>query len=199
MLNQRRCENCKKPMGADLGLFCATCSKEAAPAVKMAVVPFRFLEDVATLVGDVGLLPHVRDAVRGMSFPVSAETIDRIFKSANVCGAEYARLARDETPAENPTAEPLPVADPPLSLRHVGAVELHNAFLWDCPHCGSENVQRSVTIHAPAAPKEEPSFDDDDDDDDDDLGVMMTFPNFVRCRDCRQRYRAANLCIGDPE
>lgn len=78
------------------------------------------------------------------------------------------------------------------SLSHIGSVELHNAYMWDCPHCGSENFQRAISFRPTAEDALEYGVDLSDSDE----CFLMTTPNYVSCRECKQRFKAASALQG---
>ncbi len=85
---------------------------------------------------------------------------------------------------------------PKITLDHVGSVELHDAFMWDCPHCGRENWQRAITYRPTPQDAVKLGIDPTDAVD----GVMITLPNYVMCGDpeCGQRF-AATSAFNDGE
>jgi hypothetical protein len=65
-------------------------------------------------------------------------------------------------------------------------VELHSAFMWDCPDCGRENFTRAMTLELPpedlAEIKDEEGFPAEVD------GVFLAAPDKVTCQFCRRAF-----------
>lgn len=79
-----------------------------------------------------------------------------------------------------------------LSLDHIGAVELHSAFMWDCPHCGTENFQRSISYRMTEEDMARVGISPEEVEENGINAMAMTIPNFVSCRDCKNRFRACD-------
>jgi len=66
-------------------------------------------------------------------------------------------------------------------------VELSPAYMWDCPNCGRENFQRSITLamsdedrlHMGLGPEES--------------GCWQSYPDTVICRFCEQQYKTKHV------
>jgi len=66
-------------------------------------------------------------------------------------------------------------------------VELHQAFMWDCPHCGVENFQRGVTIHMTDEELLESGIEASDFES---WRTATTAPCKVKCHDCERQFKA---------
>ena len=76
-------------------------------------------------------------------------------------------------------------------------VELHAAWMWDCPHCGTENFQRSVAVHMTDEELAESGCPPEDFEQ---FRYAHTSPCTVKCRECGKRFKAANaLSADEPE
>lgn len=73
-------------------------------------------------------------------------------------------------------------------------VELHMAFMWDCPHCGTENFQRAITLRMS---DEELRESDCPPEDFEKFRTAHTMPCNVKCRDCGKRFKAAEASDED--
>lgn len=69
-------------------------------------------------------------------------------------------------------------------------VELIPAFMWDCPECGIENFQRSISVSV------DPGELGIDDAPENATVSVMTTPETVKCRDCKTRFEV--LAFGEP-
>lgn len=76
-------------------------------------------------------------------------------------------------------------------------VELHMAFMWDCPGCGSENFERSLAVEKEQLSEsdreeivEQFGFDSCDDLDDylDSGQHLSQVPFSVKCKSCKQEF-----------
>jgi predicted nucleic acid-binding Zn-ribbon protein len=79
----------------------------------------------------------------------------------------------------------------PDPCRHADGtnVFLHHAWMWDCPHCGTENFQRAVTVKTS---DEELRASGVDEEDLDKFRVSTTSPCRVRCKDCGNQFNAVD-------
>jgi hypothetical protein len=71
-------------------------------------------------------------------------------------------------------------------------IELHPAWMWDCPHCGTENFQRSVCLEFTKEAYLEAGLPEDEWDDEHHIG--QSYPNYVKCRDCSKRWKTSDSC-----
>lgn len=73
------------------------------------------------------------------------------------------------------------------SLLTEKTVEMIPAYMWDCPHCGQENFQRSVSVTLTDEDREQMGLEEDED------GSWQTFPTTVCCRSCGKRFGTKHL------
>lgn len=81
-------------------------------------------------------------------------------------------------------------------------VEMHGSFMWDCPHCGAENWQRSVTEFLDKNRPEdaeaiESMYGLEALNDDRMVFRMSTYPNVVKCKDCKTMFLPTSPDGGD--
>lgn len=65
-------------------------------------------------------------------------------------------------------------------------VEVHPAHMWDCPHCGTENFHRSISIQMTPDELREQGIEEDDIQHWEKCTVP---PCVVTCKKCGSRYR----------
>lgn len=70
----------------------------------------------------------------------------------------------------------------------MASVELHQAFMWDCPECGRENFARAVTF--PMTPEERAELEEE-------AGVnaggcWLAAPTEVNCAHCHHQFNTEN-------
>lgn len=65
-------------------------------------------------------------------------------------------------------------------------VEVHAAYMWDCPHCGVENWQRAVTLKMTEEELRESGVPVEEHDK---WSVCTAAPCVVTCRECKSRWR----------
>lgn len=67
-------------------------------------------------------------------------------------------------------------------------VELHPAYFWDCPECGTENFERGVLVEMDD--EKLTQFKEDNEIDPDEEGCLILSPSLVQCCECGCAYRA---------
>lgn len=67
-------------------------------------------------------------------------------------------------------------------------VELHCAYVWDCPECGGENFCRAVTVEQTPEDIDHLVGEYGGDPSDWQTGQWMTRPDEVTCAHCGQEY-----------
>ena len=84
-------------------------------------------------------------------------------------------------------------------------VELHSAYVWDCPDCGRENFQRAVTFYldpkdeADAEALRELYGEDVDEIPEGHIPTAESYPNRVTCKHCEKEFETAPLFSGDDD
>ncbi|MFA5766410.1 MAG: hypothetical protein WC919_00615 [Candidatus Paceibacterota bacterium] len=72
-------------------------------------------------------------------------------------------------------------------------VELAPAYMWDCPNCGRENFQRSITTAITDEDRVEMDLDPCE------TGCWQSYPNIVICRHCDSQYTTRHVGVEEGE
>lgn len=69
-------------------------------------------------------------------------------------------------------------------------VELHHAYIWDCPECGIEQIARVVTLRGDELRAKFPECDHD---------AVNLYPERVQCSDCGTDFDVADPTAGQED
>jgi ribosomal protein L37AE/L43A len=66
-------------------------------------------------------------------------------------------------------------------------VELSPAYMWDCPNCGRENFQRSITVALTEEDRIHMNLSSEE------IGSWQSYPNFITCKFCKQSFKTRHI------